>query len=126
MGPSLNTFSLGFYFAVRNLGLQKRRSAIALGAITFGIVALILASGFIEWIFWAMRQSVIETQLGHIQIVRPGYHDAGKANPYAFLLPDTVPVLVAENDPQQINVIAPRLSFGGLISRGGPNSCVYR
>lgn len=113
MRPLLLDFSLGF----RNILRQKRRSAIAVGAITFGVVALILVSGFIEWIFWGMREATIKTQLGHIQISRPGYHDAGKADPYAFLLPDIVPELEAANE-QQIKAVAPRLSFSGLISHG--------
>jgi putative ABC transport system permease protein len=103
--------------AFRNILRQRRRSAIALAAISFSVIALILVSGFIEWIFWAMREATIKTQLGHIQIVRPGYHDAGKADPYAFLLPDTVPELEPP-DKHRIKAVAPRLSFGGLISHG--------
>lgn len=106
---------LDLSLAFRNILRQRRRSAIALAAISFSVIALILVSGFIEWIFWAMREATIKTQLGHIQIVRPGYHDAGKADPYAFLLPDTVPELESP-DKHRIKAVAPRLSFGGLIS----------
>lgn len=109
---------LDFSFAFRNVVRQRRRSAIAVGAVAFGITALILANGFIEWIFLDFRESTIKSQLGHLQIVRPGYHDAGKANPYAFLLPDTVPELETPNEPRQIKAVAPRLSFSGLISHG--------
>jgi putative ABC transport system permease protein len=108
---------LDLSLAFRNIWRQRRRSAIALAAISFSVIALILVSGFIEWIFWAMREATIKTQLGHIQIVRPGYHDAGKADPYAFLLPDTVPEL-EPSDKHRIKAVAPRLSFGGLISHG--------
>jgi putative ABC transport system permease protein len=108
---------LDLSLAFRNILRQRRRSAIALAAISFSVIALILVSGFIEWIFWAMREATIKTQLGHIQIVRPGYHDAGKADPYAFLLPDTVPEL-EPSDKHRIKAVAPRLSFGGLISHG--------
>ncbi|MCC2680570.1 MAG: hypothetical protein K0S36_134 [Nitrosospira multiformis] len=97
---------------------HKRRSAIAVGAVTFGIIALILAAGFIEWIFWGMREATIESQLGHIQISRPGYQEAGKADPYAYLLPDAIPELEPTNGSRQIKAIIPRLSFGGLISYG--------
>jgi putative ABC transport system permease protein len=108
---------LDLSLAFRNILRQRRRSAIALAAISFSVIALILVSGFIEWIFWAMREATIKTQLGHIQIVRPGYYDAGKADPYAFLLPDTVPEL-EPSDKHWIKAVAPRLSFGGLISHG--------
>lgn len=109
---------LDFSFAFRNVVRQRRRSAIAGGSVAFGITALILANGFIEWIFLDFRESTIKSQLGHLQIVRPGYHDAGKANPYAFLLPDAVPELETPNEPRQIKAVAPRLSFSGLISYG--------
>ena len=77
--------------ALRNVVRQKRRSIIAVGAVTVGVMALMLANGFIEWIFLDFRESTIRAGLGHLQIVRPGYHDGGKADPYAFLLPDAMP-----------------------------------
>ena len=109
---------LNFNLAFRNVVRQKRRSAIAIGSVTFGIAALILANGFIAWIFVDFRETTIKSQLGHLQIARHGYHDAGKADPFSFLLPDIIPELIASNESKHIKVIAPRLSFGGLISHG--------
>jgi putative ABC transport system permease protein len=104
--------------AFRNITRQKRRSTIAIGAVAFGIAALILADGFIESILFKFREDTIESQLGHLQIVRPGYHEAGKADPYAFILPDEVPELEAPSGLQRIKAVIPRLSFSGLISHG--------
>jgi putative ABC transport system permease protein len=104
--------------AARNIVRQKRRSAIAIGAIAFGIAALILATGFIEKLFEDFREETIHSQLGHLQIVKPGYHDAGKANPHAFLLPELIPQLQAPDDARTVKTVAPRLSFSGLISHG--------
>ncbi|MEP6879032.1 MAG: ABC transporter permease [Nitrosospira sp.] len=108
---------LDFSFAFRNIVRYRRRSAIAMAAVAFGITSLVLASGFIEWMLIEFRETTIKSQLGHMQIMRPGYHDAGKADPFAYLLPNVVPELIA-NESQQIKVIAARLSFGGLISHG--------
>ncbi|HNB01397.1 MAG TPA: FtsX-like permease family protein, partial [Nitrosomonas sp.] len=92
---------------------------ISLGAIIFGVCSLILASGFIEWIFIDFRETSIRSQLGHLQITRPGYQEEGKANPYHFLLPDTQPELkLTSSSLEKIKVIVPRLSFSGLISSG--------
>ncbi len=115
---TVNTLWLDVTLAFRNVVRQRRRSAVAIGSVAFGITALILASGFIEHIFWAFREGTIKSQLGHIQIVRPGYHDAGKADPYAFLLPDTIPELETEGQERHIKAVAPRLSFSGLASSG--------
>ena len=117
-GNGLNTIWLDLSLAYRNIVRQRRRSAVAIGAISFGITALIVASGFIEWIFMDFRESTINAQLGHLQIVKPGYHDSGKADPYAFLLPNEVPQLGDAGNAGTIKVVAPRLSFSGLISHG--------
>jgi putative ABC transport system permease protein len=112
----LRTWS-NFSLSLRNLARHKRRSGISIGSVAFGITALILASGFIEWIFYDFRETTIKSQLGHLQIVRPEYHDMGKADPYAFLLPDNLPQLNSTGDEiHQITAIVPRLSFSGLIS----------
>lgn len=114
----MRVFWLDFKLAFRNVVRQRRRSAIAISAVAFGITALILANGFIEWIFLDFRESTIKSQLGNLQIVRPGYHDAGKADPYAFLLPDALPELEAPSELRQIKAVVPRLSFSGLVSHG--------
>lgn len=77
--------------ALRSLLRQPRRTAIALFAIGFGVVALLLAGGFMEWIFWAMRESTIQSQLGHVQVVRPGYLEQGAADPTVSLCRTTQP-----------------------------------
>lgn len=114
----MHTLLLDFSLAARNIVRQRRRSAIAVGAVAFGITALILASGFIEWIFLDFRELTINSQLGHVQVVKRGYHDAGKADPYAYLLPEAIPELETAGEPSAIKTVAPRLSFSGLVSRG--------
>ena len=105
------------FLAFRNLTRHKRRSTVSISTVAFGTVALLLASGFIEWIFQDFRETTIHSQLGHLQIVRPGYFEAGKADPYAFLLPDSLPKLnETSDDVNQIKAIVPRLSFSGLVS----------
>ncbi|MDT8364418.1 MAG: FtsX-like permease family protein [Nitrosomonas sp.] len=104
--------------AFRNIIRNKRRSALALVAVAMGIMALILASGFIQWIFQDFRETSIRSQLGHLQIVRPGYFESGTADPYAYLLPDSLSeffTLDADAD-REIQAIVPRLNFSGLIS----------
>ena len=113
----VNSFLLDCKLVFRTVIRQRRRSSIAIGAIGFGVAALILANGFIESILLDFREDTIASQLGHLQIVRPGYHNEGKANSYAFLLPDTIPEFEASTD-RRVKVTVPRLSFSGLISHG--------
>lgn len=89
---------------------------IALSAIGFGLVALLLADGFVEWVNWATREAAIQNGLGHIQVMRPGYRESGAANPLLYLLPESSPELAALEAAPEVVTAAPRLSFGGLIS----------
>jgi putative ABC transport system permease protein len=104
--------------ALRNILRQRRRSVIAIAAISFGVIALMLAAGFIEWIFWATREGVAVTQLGHIQIVKPGYYENGQADPFAYLLPQQSPALSELQNTAGVRSVTPRLDFNGLVSHG--------
>ncbi len=104
--------------ALRNLLRQRRRTVLALAAVVFGVIALLLSGGFIEWVLWATREVAIQSQLGHIQVVRPGYHETGAADPMAYLLPEGEEIRTAIAGDPAVRVVTPRLSFNGLISHG--------
>src|SRR5579862_5076441 len=82
------SFQRLFRIAFRNLLRQRGRSAAALVAIAFGVIAFTLASGFIEWNLRFGRESTIHSQFGHIEAFRPGFLELGRADPYKYLLPD--------------------------------------
>ncbi len=104
--------------ALRNLKRNKNRTTIALITIASGLIAYMLAGGFIEWIFQGMREGAIRSQLGHIQIVRPGYFERGIADPYNFLLPANSKKLSQIATLPDVREVSERLSFSGLISLG--------
>jgi len=104
--------------AARNLLRNRRRALTALLTIAAGVIAMVLADGFIQWIYWAMREATIQSQLGHIQIVRPGFHQAGAAAPYDYLLPAQSPVRDAVEASPGVKLVAPRMAVTGLISHG--------
>lgn len=108
----------GLVIALRNLARNRVRSAISLAAIAFGVIALLLAGGFIEWIFWAIREAAIETGLGHIQIVRPGFRDAGLADPRSYVLPPNDAELQTVRGGPGVEVVGERLVLNGLASSG--------
>lgn len=104
--------------AWRSVLRQGRRTAIASGAIAFGVCALILAGAFIEWIFWATREGTIESGLGHVQVARKGFHEGGSADLDRFLLPEDAPIRRELAADGRVLAVAPRLSFSGLASKG--------
>lgn len=103
--------------AARNLRRSVRRTSLALAIVCGGVVAFLLAGGFISWILVDMRESTIHSQLGHVQVTRPGFFREGLGDPYAYLLPESLETLGAAGDAR-IRTVAPRLAFSGLISKG--------
>ena len=102
--------------ALRNLFRHRVRSIVTLSAIAFSTIVLVLAAGFIEWIFSDLRTSTIETGLGHLQIARHDYFDRGVADPYAYLLSPNAPELAKVRATPHVKVVGGRLNFSGLIS----------
>ncbi len=113
-GPGSGTLNL----ALRNLTRHRRRTLLSALAVIFGVTALLLAGGFIEWANWQLRESTIESRLGHIQLVKPGYFEDGAADPHAYLMPQEVGLLETVRSLPHVVALTPRLSFSGLISRG--------
>jgi len=109
---------VNFQIAGRNLARNRRRALVAVLTIAVSVIALVLSDGFVQWIFWAMRESTIQSRLGHVQVVRPGYLNAGAANPYAYLLPEKLPQRTEIESTPGVKLVAPRLAVTGLISHG--------
>jgi putative ABC transport system permease protein len=101
----------------RNLRRHRRRSLIAVLSVAFGITAMVVATGFTEWMFVDFREAMIESQYGHIQISRPGFHENGTADPYRFVLPSATGATAARRR-SRLALACPRLMLTGLVSRG--------
>lgn len=114
----MNSVAAEFRLAARNLRRNTRRTLVATLTVAFGIVAFLLAGGFIAWVFEQMREATIHSQLGHFQIVRPGFFEKGIADPYAYLLPDQSVEQQKVERLESFKGLAPRLTFSGLVSRG--------
>jgi putative ABC transport system permease protein len=105
---------LGF----RNLLRARRRSAYALAAVAFGVVAILLSEGFTEWQFDALREATIRAQLGHIQITRPDFHSLGSADPQRFVFEPSPAMLGRIEAIDAVSIVTPRLNVVGLASTG--------
>ena len=111
----MNILLTDAFVSWRNVIRHKRRSLAGMVAVTFGTIALILAAGFIEFIYSAMREGTIHAGLGHIQIVRTGYLEHGMADPFDYILPASAPGrTIVEKAPHVVQV-ASRLKFTGLV-----------
>ena len=104
--------------AARCVLRQRRRTAVSMGAVAFGVAALILAGAFVEWIFWATREGTIYAGLGHIQVAREGFRDSGISDLEKFRLPAKSTLFDSLRNDPAVRTVAPRLSFSGLVSHG--------
>ncbi|QFT55269.1 FtsX-like permease family protein [Microbulbifer sp. THAF38] len=111
---------LGWKVALLNILRNGRRSLITLAAVIFGCTSLIVFGGFVQSMYDGMRESMIRSQLGHIQIYAEGYNQYGKAEPEKYLIPSDKLEQITQviEEQTQALVVAPRLNFNGLLSDG--------
>jgi putative ABC transport system permease protein len=102
--------------ALRNLFRNRVRSAVILGTVAFSTVVLVVAAGFISWIFATMQEWAIETGTGHIQVMRADYLTRGTADPFAFLMPKGADEIAAIARIPHVTSVGRRLDVSGLIS----------
>ena len=111
-----SSMMVDFFIAAREVLRHRRRSFVGMAAVVSGVAALLLAAGFIEWTYLAMREDTIHSGLGHMHVVRGGYGAAGSADSYENLLPERSPERDLIARFPGVTKVAPRLSFSGLIS----------
>ena len=105
-----------FKLAIRNLRRHKARSALTLGAIALGTVALILSGGFVEDIFIQLREATIHSQLGHLQVFKRGYLTQGRRAPFQFMIQDPDRMISDLRQMPEVIDVMPRVNFSGLLN----------
>ena len=63
--------------ALRNLARNRRRTALSLAVVAFGVVALLLTAGFVRFSFDGLREAIVRGGLGHLEIVNPAALGSG-------------------------------------------------
>lgn len=103
--------------AWRNIFRHRRRSLVTLLTVLSGVVAIILFGGFIQANYSGLRESVIRSQYGHLQI----YHESFLANRFHSpekhrLGPTQVDKLISVLEKQnEVAITARRIEFAGLL-----------
>lgn len=107
--------------AFRNIFRQKTRTALTLAAIAFGAVGLILSGGFVEDVFFQLREATIHSRLGHVQVARAGASTFGRRAPYKYMIDDPVPLAEKIAKIPGVVDVLPRIAFAGLLGNGRAN-----
>jgi putative ABC transport system permease protein len=104
--------------ALRNIGRQKARTAMTLGAILIGVVGLILTGGFVEDLFVQLGEAIIHSQTGHIQVYRHDFLSKGSRQPDKYIIENPETLARQISAIPEVQQITARLNFSGLLNNG--------
>jgi putative ABC transport system permease protein len=104
--------------AARNVFRNRRRTLITLAAMGFGAAAIIVFGGFVNAIFWGVRESTIRSQVGHIQLYRKGFSEKGNLAPFDYLIEDYSGLRAELMKIEHVKTVTARLGLSGLVSTG--------
>src|SRR5216684_6381043 len=104
--------------AIRNVFRNRRRTLITVAAMGFGAAAIIVFGGFVNAIYWGVRESTIRSQVGHIQLYRKGFSEKGNLAPYDYLIHDYAALRAELLKIEHVKTVTARLGFSGLVSTG--------
>jgi len=110
--------ALQLKLAIRNVFRNRRRTLITLAAMGFGAAAVIVFGGFVNFIYWGVRESTIRSQVGHIQLYRRGFSEKGNLAPYDYLIRDYATLRAELRKIAHVREVTARLGFSGLVSTG--------
>jgi len=104
--------------ALRNIFRHRGRTAMTLASVIFGVVALILAGGFIADTIIETGEATIRSSTGHLQITREGYREFGSQQPQRYLIEDVDGLRRTLAEIDGANDVMFRLAFSGLLGNG--------
>jgi len=118
--------SFRYKIALLNVLRNRRRSVLTLLAIQVAVVSLIIFAGFVASMFDGMRENMIRSQLGHLQIYKQGFNQYGHIEPEKYLLTpgDVTKINQLVTTLTNVELITPRLNFSGLLTNSSQSIAV--
>ena len=107
-----------FGIAARNIARNKARTSLTFSAIFFGVVMTVLLSGFGDGLGTLMRNDVILSKVGALQVHRRGYADVRDSQPLDLDIEEGGSLAAKMRAVPGVRAVAPRLVFSGLVNNG--------
>lgn len=107
-----------FKIACRNVTRNRRKSMVTFLAVSLGMVSIVIAGGFFEYVYYQLYLSAVYGQTGHVQVSAKGYSEKGMLYPYDYMLSGFDDFLHRYGRLPHVRLVLPRVHFSGLISNG--------
>ncbi len=104
--------------AFKNIFRNKRRTLITFSVIIFGSTALLVAGGFIRYMFDGLANITIRGGLGHMQIVDPDMLQHQEEKPLQFGIENPTRIIGIVSGIEGVRGATTRVDFMGLLSNG--------
>ena len=102
--------------AIRNLIRHWRRNLLVSGTIVVGILSIIIIGGYYEYNYWGLRESMIRSQFGHIQIYPKGFLENRDVNQFGYKIGNFDEVMKFLKSLPDVVVVTPRLEYMALMN----------
>ncbi|MFT3840646.1 MAG: FtsX-like permease family protein [Myxococcaceae bacterium] len=104
--------------AIRNVGRNRRRSAITLVALFVCVMMVMALRGVVDGASALMVSDVVDGRSGAIQIHKAGYVDSIEAVPTSLNLPYDPALIAKVKTVKGVTGVTGRIAFSGLIGNG--------
>lgn len=104
--------------AVRNVSRNKRRSAVTLAAIGFGVTVVLVLSGLKNGYINMSIENVVNSKIGAIQIHLKGYLENVAVNPTSYHFPYNDELKHKIAAVPGVTAVTGRIGFAGIVSNG--------
>jgi len=106
------------WIAFKNIFRNKRRTLITFSVIIFGSTALLVAGGFIRYMFDGLANMTIRGGLGHLQLVHQDQLHKEEEKPLQYGLEDAGKIAGIVSGMEGVLGTTARIDFMGLLSNG--------
>lgn len=114
-----------FHLALRNIGRNRRRSILAVVSMTLAVLFIVLMQGLTGGFLDSLVKNYTKNETGHIRITTRGFDEKSEFFPVTDNInsPDRITKTLLENSDiaPLISCVAPRFTFGVLLSNGSRN-----
>src|SRR6476661_7778521 len=102
--------------AARNLRRNRRRTAITLVALVFGVMVMVGLRGFINGMQNMIVENLVYGQAGAIQVHKQGYFENVLSSPLTLDMEDSPALRQKMLGVKGVTAVAPRIQFGAMLS----------